>query len=208
MMSTYSRSVLGRLGMIATVIVVASMAASCSGDEDATRPRTPETPELSVSRVWARASSAGGNTAIYLTVTGGATDDQLIGVASPDLGDAIELHETVVEASDAANSDDSKGESNEDDLVHGGGMTSTPGEGMTSTPGEGMTSSPGAQMTTMRQVEAIDVPAGGQVDLAPGGLHVMVLNLHADLSAGDAIPVTFTFKNAGAVEATAEVKEP
>ncbi|MGB3412160.1 MAG: copper chaperone PCu(A)C [Microthrixaceae bacterium] len=200
MTNTYSRPVLRRLGMIAAVMAVASMFASCSSDEDASSPKTSEKPELSVSGVWARASSAGGSTAIYLTVTGGAAEDQLIGVASPDLGDAIELHETVVADSDAAKSDDTKGEMTQDDSGHGGGITSTPGEGMTS--------NPGGQMTTMRQVEAIDVPAGGKVDLAPGGLHVMVLNLHADLSAGDSIPVTFTFKNAGAVETTAEVKEP
>ena len=31
----------------------------------------------------------------------------------------------------------------------------------------------------MRQVEAIDIPAGGEVVLEPGGLHMMFINIAA-----------------------------
>lgn len=51
----------------------------------------------------------------------------------------------------------------------------------------------------MRQVEAIDLPAGGVVELKPHGLHVMIIGLHAPLAAGDHIPLTLTFEHAGSV---------
>lgn len=52
----------------------------------------------------------------------------------------------------------------------------------------------------MRQVEAIDVPAGGVVELKPGGLHLMMIDLNGPLIEGETIPVTLEFENAGPVE--------
>ncbi len=56
----------------------------------------------------------------------------------------------------------------------------------------------------MRPVDGIDVPAGGTVELKPGGLHVMLLGLKAPLTMGESFPLTLNFAKAGAV--TAEVK--
>lgn len=52
----------------------------------------------------------------------------------------------------------------------------------------------------MRAVPAIDVPAGGRVELKPGGLHLMLINLKAPLKAGESIPLTLRFEKAGAIE--------
>lgn len=49
----------------------------------------------------------------------------------------------------------------------------------------------------MRRVEFIDVPAGGAVQLQPGGLHVMFMGLTAPLEEGESFPLTLTFENAG-----------
>ena len=49
----------------------------------------------------------------------------------------------------------------------------------------------------MEKVENIVVPAGGSVELAPGGLHVMLIGLKFMLMAEETIPVTFTFEHAG-----------
>lgn len=62
-------------------------------------------------------------------------------------------------------------------------------------------------MMTMRPVTGIDVPASGTVELKPGGLHLMFLDIPAPFRAGEAIPVTLTFEKAGAVEATLTVTE-
>jgi copper(I)-binding protein len=66
----------------------------------------------------------------------------------------------------------------------------------------------------MRQVDAIEVPAGQSVELKPGGLHLMFIGLKAPLKAGDRFPLTLTFEKAGevkvdvAVEAVAAAAAP
>lgn len=45
----------------------------------------------------------------------------------------------------------------------------------------------------MRKIKQIDLPAGKQVMLKPGGLHVMMLGLKQDLKPGDQIDVTLGF---------------
>lgn len=52
----------------------------------------------------------------------------------------------------------------------------------------------------MRQVKDIAVPAGGAVELKPGGLHLMFMNIKAPLTAGETIPVKLKFAKAGEVE--------
>lgn len=59
----------------------------------------------------------------------------------------------------------------------------------------------------MRQIDGIDVPAGGSVELKPGGLHVMFIGLKAPLKVGATFPVTLKFAKAGDVKATVEVKD-
>ena len=52
----------------------------------------------------------------------------------------------------------------------------------------------------MRQVKDIPVPAGGAVELKPGGMHLMFMNIKAPLVAGETIPVKLKFAKAGEVE--------
>lgn len=52
----------------------------------------------------------------------------------------------------------------------------------------------------MRQVKDIPVPAGGSVELKPGGLHIMFMNIKAPLTAGETVPVKLKFAKAGEVE--------
>ena len=51
----------------------------------------------------------------------------------------------------------------------------------------------------MREVEAIDVPANGEVMLKPGGLHVMFMQLKGPLKKGESFPLELTFEKAGKV---------
>jgi copper(I)-binding protein len=48
-------------------------------------------------------------------------------------------------------------------------------------------------MMRMRPVEKIDLPAGKQVALQPGGLHVMLIGLKQKLVPGERIPLTLLF---------------
>ena len=52
----------------------------------------------------------------------------------------------------------------------------------------------------MRQVKDIAVPAGGAVELKPGGLHLMFMNIKAPLTAGETVPVKLKFAKAGELE--------
>ena len=52
----------------------------------------------------------------------------------------------------------------------------------------------------MRQVKDIALPANGAVELKPGGLHLMFMNIKAPLTAGEAVPVKLKFAKAGEVE--------
>lgn len=52
----------------------------------------------------------------------------------------------------------------------------------------------------MRQVKDIPVPAGGAVELKPGGMHLMFMNIKSPLVAGETIPVKLKFSKAGEVE--------
>ncbi len=58
----------------------------------------------------------------------------------------------------------------------------------------------------MRQIDSIDVPAGKAVDLAPGGLHVMFMDLKTPLKTGSSFPLTLRFEKAGAVKVDVKVQ--
>ncbi|MEO3431002.1 copper chaperone PCu(A)C [Pelagibius sp. CAU 1746] len=51
----------------------------------------------------------------------------------------------------------------------------------------------------MRQVEAVDIPAGGMAALQPGSFHVMLIGLREALKEGDRFPLTLSFEKAGSV---------
>jgi len=59
----------------------------------------------------------------------------------------------------------------------------------------------------MREVKAIDVPANGSVDLKPGGLHLMFMDIKAPLKAGESVPVKLKFQKAGELEIKVPVRE-
>jgi len=57
----------------------------------------------------------------------------------------------------------------------------------------------------MRKVEAVEVPAGGEAALKPGGDHVMLMGLHAPLKEGETFPLTLVFETAGEVTVTVTI---
>ncbi|WP_294644452.1 copper chaperone PCu(A)C [uncultured Aureimonas sp.] len=66
----------------------------------------------------------------------------------------------------------------------------------------------------MKQVAGgIEIPAGGEARLAPGGFHLMLIGIREPFKQGALVPVTLTFEKAGPVEVELEVgsmgaKEP
>jgi copper(I)-binding protein len=49
----------------------------------------------------------------------------------------------------------------------------------------------------MGHVMTLDVPAGGEVAFAPGGYHVMLMDLDAPLRVGETLSLTLTFETGG-----------
>lgn len=60
----------------------------------------------------------------------------------------------------------------------------------------------------MRQVPGLALPAGKAVELKPGGYHVMLLDLKAQVKEGDVVPVTLVFEGKDGKRETVEVKAP
>lgn len=61
----------------------------------------------------------------------------------------------------------------------------------------------------MRQLaDGVEIPAGGQVTLKPGGVHIMFMKLSERMKMGDKHRVKLMFKNAGEVEIEFEVMKP
>lgn len=52
---------------------------------------------------------------------------------------------------------------------------------------------------TMREVDGIDVPAGGELVLKPGSYHIMLLGVKEKLSAGDTFTLEVVFEHSGAI---------
>ena len=55
-------------------------------------------------------------------------------------------------------------------------------------------------MKKMVQIENIEVPAMGEANLKPGGLHVMLMNIKAPIKEGDKLDATLEFDNGQKLE--------
>ncbi|MFW1677190.1 copper chaperone PCu(A)C [Pontibacter sp. JAM-7] len=60
----------------------------------------------------------------------------------------------------------------------------------------------------MRQISAIDLPAGGQVSLQPGGYHIMLIGLQQPLIAGSEIGMTLHFSDGSVKNLVMPVQMP
>ena len=61
-------------------------------------------------------------------------------------------------------------------------------------------------MMMMRPVPKFEIPAGGKLEMKPGGYHLMLLRLKRDLTPGEKIKASLTFEKAGQVSVDAEVR--
>ncbi len=58
----------------------------------------------------------------------------------------------------------------------------------------------------MREAKLVEIPAGGEAHLAPGGVHVMLDGLKTPLFEGVSYPLTLVFERAGEVGVEVEVQ--
>jgi copper(I)-binding protein len=162
----------------------------------------------------------------------GASVDESIACAT-EVHETVPLAEVEAEGDDAADMgedmgggddcDTGMGEDMGEDM--GGDATTTTVAGADAAAAEATTTTAGDEMgggeddggmgegegdmgtMTMRAVESIEVAAGEDVTLEPGGYHVMLLGLVEPLATGDTFDIDLEFENAGTVTVTAEVRE-
>ena len=131
---------------------------------------------VTVGGAWARAAQSGGTSAAYMTITNGTLSADSLTGVSSPAAASASLHETMTVASALP------------------GVSGMPGASGVS------------GMTGMQPVDAINIPAGGTVTLEPGGYHVMLEGLTDNLAAGQTVRLTLTFKGAGPIEVSAEIR--
>jgi len=59
----------------------------------------------------------------------------------------------------------------------------------------------------MQQIKEIIVPAGGQTELRPGSLHVMLIDMTSPLNEGAFVPITLNFSDGSRKEVQAIVRK-
>ncbi len=62
-------------------------------------------------------------------------------------------------------------------------------------------------MMSMQMLQSVEVPAGGHLELAPGGYHIMLVGLTNDLNPGDSFPITLYFERAGEMIVDVQVEQ-
>jgi copper(I)-binding protein len=60
----------------------------------------------------------------------------------------------------------------------------------------------------MRAIAGLDLPAGTAVELKPGGMHVMLMDLKSALAKGSTVPLTLTFADAKGAQSRLELQVP
>lgn len=136
---------------------------------------------IEISGAWARTSPSAVDTgAAYMTITGGTDDDSLLTVEAPStIAGMAQIHEMVP--------------------VSGGSDSSMAMGSDDTTDGEGA--------MVMQEVKGgLEIPAGKTVELAPGGYHVMLMELAAPLKEGSTFDLTLTFEKAGEKTVNVEVR--
>lgn len=59
----------------------------------------------------------------------------------------------------------------------------------------------------MQHVDALDIPANGQLRMKPGGYHIMLMQLAAPLKSGTSFDLTLTFEKAGTTTISVPVRD-
>jgi copper(I)-binding protein len=135
--------------------------------------------ELTIKDAWARPALGGGTGAIYLTVHNGTGVAVALTGATTDVARVVEIHSSMI-----------MGEGGEHE--HGEGHpTESPME---------------SDVAMMMPVERIDIAPGSSVQLAPGGYHIMLIDLQRNLVGGEAFTVTLHFEGHADIEVEVSVR--
>lgn len=196
---------LRRLAVPAALALALVAVPACSSDsksETSTGGATTAAPsqaEVKITDVWSRTSPMDTKVgAVYANLTANKDDKLVKASVDSSIAGEVQIHETVMSSTDGtAMKSDSMG-ATETTAMKSDSMGTTDGTAMGDSSMNGM---------TMKEVAAIDLPAGKTVELKPGGYHIMLLDLTKPLTAGETFKVTFTFEKAEPITVDATVRE-
>ena len=182
---TVNTSFRSRKRLIAMSAAAALTLVACGGDEAS----NVTTGDIQITESWARTSPMMATMgAAYMTIMSTNGDRLLAASVDSSVAASAEVHEVVpADDSDMSMPMDHSGM---DDM---GSDDSMP---MGDT---------GAMV--MREVEAIEIPAGEMIMLMPGGYHVMLIDLTTPLEIGRTFDVVLTFETAGDLTVPVEVRD-
>jgi copper(I)-binding protein len=187
--------------ILTAILCCGALLAACSSDDSSSD-------SVNVSDVWTRITAPTATMgAVYMKLES-ADGDKLMSASVPtDIAGKTEVHETVTgDEGESMEGESMNGDSMDGEHTDSGDMD---GETMDSgdMDGEHMDGKEGDAMMGMRPIESLELPAGEEVSLEPGGYHIMLFELKAPIADGDTIPVTLTFEKAGEVTVDAEARD-
>lgn len=163
---------------VGTVLAAAALAGSLLAACSSAGTATSSPGGLTVEGAWARTSTGTEHAgAAYLVVKNGGSAADALVGASSPASGMVQVHETYA-------------------------LPEPTGSAM-----PGASAGMGGTVMGMRPVARIDIPAGGSIELKPGGYHIMLMELKQELKAGDTIELTLTFEKAAPITVKAEVRE-
>lgn len=147
---------------------------------------------IAISGAWARTSPSSVDTgAAYMMIKGGAEDDKLVSVEAPTtIAGMTQIHEMVP----VGEASDSTMDMGSDSSMAMGSDDSTETSGA-------------EEAMVMQEIKGgLEIPAGETVELAPGGYHIMLMELAEPLEEGSKFDLTLTFEKAGEKTVNVEVR--
>lgn len=140
---------------------------------------------VEVTGAWARSSPAAVTTgAVYMNLTASQADRLLSVSVSPDIADQAQIHEVVAAdhtTLDQGDDTDHEAMDQSDDADHDAMHEEEMGSM--------------SEVMTMRELtDGLELPANTTVELAPGGYHIMLIDLVEPLDAGDSFEVDLSFE--------------
>ncbi len=187
--------------MLAALIV--PVMAACSTDEDPTATPIPAepAPSISISDAWARpAAMLEGEMEMEDDSMGMSMEDDSMDMGSTSHGPAGGTGAVYFVMTNSGDANDTLIEVTKIQVESAGDLSDMV---------ELHQSSMNDGVMKMEKLDAgIPVPAGQTVELKPGGLHVMMMNIKRDLTPGDEITLDLRFASGTEQTVVAEVREP
>jgi copper(I)-binding protein len=138
-----------------------------------------------------RPTQAGGNAAVYFLLHNATShDDALLG-ASTDVAEVVEMHKSAM----ADDLDGMVAGGQEADHEHAEGEEEHEHEGDAEHAMSDMEAQDLASVGSMTLQQRVDVAAAHEIEFAPGGYHLMLVNLTRELVAGDHFELTLQFEH-------------